>query len=113
MADDRSKVTENVQADKAVVGREIHIQNQYIGTSPPSSPPAPRQTPPRNIPPYNEKFVGRTKEIAAIHAALKRQASVGVTQQMAAHGHGGVGKTSVALAYAWTHLAAYPGGVFF
>lgn len=113
MPDEQSKVTENVQADKAVVAGVINAGVVNVGGTPPTQPLAPRQTPPRNLPPYNEKFVGRKKEIGAIHAALTRQATVGVTQQMAAHGHGGIGKTSVALAYAWTHLAAYPGGVFF
>jgi hypothetical protein len=39
---------------------------------------------------------------------------VGVTQQVAAHGHGGVGKTSLALEFAWRAWEGgdFPGGVF-
>ena len=70
-------------------------------------------TPPRNLPARNPKFAGRTRELAEVHERLTRQREVGVTQQTAAFGHGGVGKTSIAGEYAWSHLEHYPGGVFF
>ncbi|UCE59929.1 MAG: tetratricopeptide repeat protein [Phycisphaerales bacterium] len=70
-------------------------------------------TPPRNIPPRNKKFAGRRAELDEVHRRLCGEAELGVTQETAAHGYGGSGKTAVAIEYAWTHLDDYPGGVFF
>ncbi len=38
---------------------------------------------------------------------------VGITQRMSPHSQGGMGKTALAIAYAWKHVREYPGGVFF
>ena len=54
-------------------------------------------TPPRRLPPRHGRFTGRQEELEEIHRRLTEQAEVGVTQQTAAHGLGGVGKTSVAV----------------
>ncbi len=70
-------------------------------------------TPPRRLPPRHKRFTGRYDELEEIHRRLTRQAELGVTQETAAHGLGGIGKTSVAVEYAWSHLDDYPGGVFF
>ncbi len=70
-------------------------------------------TPPRRLPPRHKRFTGRDAELKEIHRRLTRQAELGVTQETAAHGLSGIGKTSVAVEYAWSHLDDYPGGVFF
>jgi len=66
-----------------------------------------------NLPPRNNQFVGREKELRAIHRSLNRKYRYGVTRELVIHGHGGVGKTALALEYAWSHASDYPGGVFF
>ncbi len=86
------------------------IMGELRGRLDPSQPHVP--TPPRNLPPRNEKFVGRDDELGAIHKLLAERKDVGVTQQTAVHGIGGVGKTATAQEYAWRHLDDYPGGVF-
>ena len=68
--------------------------------------------PPRNLPPRNTMFVGRTSELDDLHRRLRRQVDVGVTQQVGTHGHGGVGKSALGLEYAWQHVRDYPGGLF-
>ncbi len=69
-------------------------------------------TPPRNVRPRNERFVGRDSELDDLHDRLAKDHNVGVTQQAGVHGMGGVGKTEVAFEYAWRRLDEYPGGVF-
>jgi tetratricopeptide (TPR) repeat protein len=68
--------------------------------------------PPRNLP-ERQTFVGRASELRELHELLCREPIVGVTQQAAVHGHGGVGKSSLAIEYGWRRLNDYPGGVFF
>ena len=103
-----------VDADKAVTAQHIDQVNIFEGgrAAGDAQPAAPRQKPPRNLPPEYDFFAGRERELAEIHERLCKEPSLGVTQQTAAHGHGGVGKTSVALEYAWRHLDDYPGGLF-
>jgi hypothetical protein len=73
----------------------------------------PVHKPPRNLPPRQRTFAGREAELQELHEQLSRGGEIGITQQAAVHGHGGIGKTSVAIEYGWRHLADYPGGVFF
>jgi len=67
---------------------------------------------PRKLPPLNDKFVGREKELQSIHGSLTRTLRAGVTPELVLHGQGGIGKTTSAVAYAWTHVADYPEGLF-
>jgi predicted ABC-type ATPase/SH3-like domain-containing protein len=69
----------------------------------------PVHKPPRNLPPRSGRFTGRESELTDLHERLSRSQAVG----LAVHGHGGIGKTSLAIEYGWRHLAEYPGGVFF
>lgn len=61
-----------------------------------------------NLPfPPNPLFTGRDREQERLQAQLQRQGEVAVTQVVAVHGLGGVGKTQLAVEYAWKHLRDY------
>src|SRR5208283_132445 len=59
----------------------------------------------------NPGFVGREEDLAKIHALLQKGEAVGV-QPVAAAGMGGIGKTQLAVEYAYRHVEDYPGGVY-
>jgi tetratricopeptide (TPR) repeat protein len=74
--------------------------------------PQPRLRPtsiPQNVPFRGTRhFIGRAKQLDALHRELQRteQAAISVIAGM-----GGIGKTELAVQYAWQHLHAYSGGV--
>lgn len=55
----------------------------------------------------NPLFTGREKMQEDLHAALQRKTAAAITQPQAVHGLGGVGKTQLAIEYAWRHKADY------
>jgi tetratricopeptide (TPR) repeat protein len=57
--------------------------------------------------PRNPCFTGRAAALEALSAALAGGGSAAVTQPQAIHGLGGVGKTQLAVEYAYAHAAAY------
>ncbi len=59
----------------------------------------------------NPLFTGREKILDALHAQLGNHQTVALTQSSALHGLGGVGKTQIALEYAYQHALEY-GAVF-
>ncbi len=62
--------------------------------------------------PRNERFVGREAELAELHRLLgERQGAIGITPA-GISGMGGIGKTQLAVEYAYRTHDAYPGGVF-
>ena len=65
---------------------------------------------PRNLPfvSLESLFVGREPALAALSAALLRKSSAAV----ALHGLGGIGKTRLAIEYAWAHAAEYSALLF-
>ena len=63
--------------------------------------------PPHNLPQPNRAFVGRTAELEALRQALGTGRPAAITQPQAVTGLGGIGKTQLALAYAYAHLADY------
>jgi len=55
----------------------------------------------------NPAFTGRGPELKKLHEELQKQVEVAVTQTVAVHGLGGVGKTQLAVEHAWKHLSDY------
>jgi hypothetical protein len=53
--------------------------------------------------PPNPQFVGRTEILELIHTHLDPDAKPGFTASFALHGLGGVGKTQIAIRYAYLH----------
>ena len=61
-----------------------------------------------NLPQPNPNFVGRTAELEALRQALTATGRSAITQsRQAISGLGGIGKTQLALAYAYAHLGDY------
>jgi tetratricopeptide (TPR) repeat protein len=57
--------------------------------------------------PRNPYFTGREEVLEALHHYLGTEQTVALTQSAALHGLGGVGKTQVALEYAYRYALAY------
>ncbi len=69
-------------------------------------PAAPRRT--HNLPfPPNPTFTGRDAELNKLHEQFQKGSEAAATQTIAVHGLGGVGKTQLAIEYAWKHLGEY------
>ncbi len=78
--------------------------------------PGPHGTPAGASLPYvpflrNPGFVGREDDLARLHTLLQEGNAVGV-RPAALTGMGGIGKTQLAVEYAYRYAAAYPGGVY-
>ncbi|MEY2881494.1 MAG: regulatory protein afsR [Verrucomicrobiota bacterium] len=65
---------------------------------------------PGNLREYNPHFVGRAKQLVALHETLLRDGAVGVVT--AVNGLGGQGKTEFAISYAHSHADSFPGGLW-
>lgn len=77
---------------------------------PPSLPPESAGIVPRPIhvlPQRNSAFTGREELLAKLESTLRTRREVSVVPQ-ALHGLGGVGKTQLAIEFAYRHLAEYP-----
>jgi hypothetical protein len=61
-----------------------------------------------NLPfPPNPTFTGRDLELKNLSEQLQKVGEMAITQTIAVHGIGGVGKTQLAVEYAWKHLGDY------
>jgi WD40 repeat protein len=58
------------------------------------------------------EFVGRDAELVELHEKLQQSQMVGVRPAAALTGLGGIGKTQLAVEYAYRYQANYPGGIF-
>ena len=68
---------------------------------------SPHQSIAHNLPSHRTPFIGRSADLAALASAVDHATVVSVV------GTGGVGKTRLALEYAWTSLQRWTGGVAF
>ena len=64
--------------------------------------------------PKNARFQGRETELAALNELLQSSGTVGINSAKTAGvtGMGGIGKTQLAVEYAYRHRPDYPGGIF-
>lgn len=69
---------------------------------------------PHHLPPAPAAFIGRNEELAALDSALDDPAAAGTTVVISAlAGVGGIGKTWLALHWAYRHLNQFPDGQLF
>jgi class 3 adenylate cyclase/tetratricopeptide (TPR) repeat protein len=97
-------------------GEGIVVELARFRRGEPPASPAVRQAPAEspspvaehNLPQPNPTFVGRTAELEALRQALTATGRSAITQsRRAISGLGGIGKTQLALAYAYAHLGGY------
>ncbi len=62
---------------------------------------------PNNLPHPNRYFSGRTDQLDKLHQSLQEKSLAAVTQPVAVHGLGGVGKTQLAIQYTWQYQSTY------
>ncbi len=62
---------------------------------------------PNNLPHPNRYFSGREAQLHRLHQSLQDKTLAAVTQPVAVYGLGGVGKTQLAIQYAWQYQSDY------
>jgi WD40 repeat protein len=73
---------------------------------------SPAREPPFTVPfPRNADFVGRDQDLDQLRSILSRQGPVGI-RPSGLTGMGGIGKTQLAVEYAYRYRSLYPGGIF-
>jgi tetratricopeptide (TPR) repeat protein len=87
------------QLREALVAQELAVLSETVPVSP-------RTT--HNLPfRPNPAFTGRADELKKLHERFQKRVDVAVTQLVVVHGLGGVGKTQLAIEYAWKYLGDY------
>lgn len=115
MVDDQPDHDPRVDVGKAVaIGRqEVHEGDVRLHMDAESKAEIPVHSPPRYLPARYDKFSGREPDLEEVHRILTEQTAEGVFHQLALCAPGGVGKTALAVEYAWRHRDDYPSGTFF
>jgi tetratricopeptide (TPR) repeat protein/transcriptional regulator with XRE-family HTH domain len=97
-----------------MLARQLHDHPALMTTDPPF--PNNRGVAPRfpgyspaitNLPPRNPAFSGRGGPLEELHRAITSGSTAAVVQQATVHGLGGVGKTQLAVEYAYRHATEY------
>src|SRR5512140_2500635 len=88
------------------IGHGAHVDVHL--DSPPLPPPQPMFWVPFR---RNEGFVGRDDDLQSLHIASQQGEAVGIRPAMLT-GLGGIGKTQLAVEYAYRYQSSYPGGVY-
>lgn len=94
----------------AELGEPPEAASEAVTVAPPAY--GPHNTP-FSVPfaPKGEQFVGREELLRAVHEQLRRGTRTTLGRTAALMGLGGLGKTQLAVEYAFRHRAEYPGGV--
>ncbi|MBE1468824.1 AfsR/SARP family transcriptional regulator [Kibdelosporangium phytohabitans] len=112
----RSRLADELGTDPSPPLQRLH--EQILATDPALTAPAPvRRGPrtaampvPRQLPARPRLFTGRTRELADLEAVLGREKSPDAVVISAIGGVGGIGKTWLALQWAYQHLDRFPDG---
>jgi hypothetical protein len=64
------------------------------------------------FPKKGDQVIGRGSELEAVYRQLSQGRATSIGQTAAFHGLGGLGKTQLAIEYAYEYAKEYPGGVF-
>jgi NB-ARC domain len=105
--------TDDLPTKNLVLANNINVGRDLVLTSPSAPPPTllPRRVK-RKLPPLLPHFVGRESTLDEIARYFSDSLGPGVISDWIINGQGGIGKTTLASQYAWTHDVDYPGGIF-
>ena len=90
-------VSEPAPTQSSVISPASESQSELISTA----------DIPSNLPHANRYFSGRNAQLNRLHQSLQNKTLAAVTQPVAVYGLGGVGKTQLAIQYAWQYQTEY------